>query len=240
MLDYLIELKTDIDLDRGFAQPFLQELLQFSISDLIPDRYDLGEPLKKTFSESGLNNAIKIWNDYGMGLMIERKKTPKYLMDVHWRREQGADTRPFPWGCIVWMSSKAKENDVLSFFRLLISHFKPAFAYITNEDDTKNKHFIQYKSGNDIVEEYIGLDVGDTLPGLFWRTYFGPFALKKLGVSDFSMLYQNVITLQEGLLLETYPDYADCGTEKGLIVEASVKNILGEKFFFDKSSFTLA
>jgi hypothetical protein len=93
----------------------------------------------------------------------------------------------------------------------------------------------------------MGLDIGrfittrtdygsDVLPGLYWRTYFGPGAMAIVGERAFQHLRPNSVEkLSHGYLVRAYPSSSEAGTPTARRAEAEIMDQLGREHFFDKA-----
>lgn len=233
---YLLEIKTNKNIG---SEPFVHNLLTAWLTQLDqrlrPERFDLGEPVRRTFAE-GTQKAVRLWVDNDIGLMLKRISKPKFVVNIHWRREKGLDTRPFPWGCTVWLQRAAGDVLAQELFRFLIRQFEPAFGFISTEEDNRDKHFISFTDRNEQVEMYVGTDVGDTLPGVYWITYFDPWAVGKIGKERFDELKAvKVESVDGGYLVWAYNSASDAGSALARESEARIISQLGKKQFFDKA-----
>lgn len=240
--NYVIELKTDLDLgSRSFVEGTLRGLMDFPNPSLRAEFYGSGEPVRHALSAETLDKAIGTWLSQGRGLMLRRKSKPRYLMDFDWwtRTEKSLDSRPFPWGCTVWLNASAKQEQAVQLFRFLIEQIRPAFGSITSEQDSKAKHFFQTKTATEIIERFRGLDIGDTLPGVYWMTYFGPWAIEKVGDRSRYHDLDSTEEFTDGILLRSFADFEQCGTPEALSREAMIRQKLGVQHFFDRAMASL-
>jgi len=157
-------------------------------------------------------------------------------MDIEWRSSKGKDNREFPWGCTVWLSSDAGDEIAIQLFSFLCREFEPIFGFITTEQDCNQKHFITLETKIGIMEKYEGLDIGETVPGIYWKTFFENRLIDKIGREAFYKIPEEQINiLNKGLLVSPYEDSILIGTEEGLRKEQKIQKILGVDTFFDKS-----
>ena len=237
---YVIDLRTDKDL--GSEQFIRSLLLAWSSSSQLDARlraefFDLGEPIRRSIAEEGLETAVQEWLSAGMALMLRRQEIPAYVASIDWRREKGLDPRPFPWSCTVWLDDIAGDTLADQFLRFLIAHFDPTFARVSTYDDDREKHFVVYQDGKAKAEEFLGLDVGKTLPGIYWITYFGPWAVHKVGRALLDSLpAHNVEPIDGGYLVRAYDSASDAGSPTAQEAERQIIEHLGRHHFFDKAS----
>lgn len=218
-----------------FIESFVKDWFCDLPSALHPDRFDAGEPVRKRFDKEGLEGAIALWKKIVLPLMLKRVKKPKFHTTGSWRTRRGLDTRPFPWDYIIWLNEDAEDDLALELLHFLIKHLKPAFGSITTYDDQKQKHFITYKDRGGVAQKYIGLDVGETLPGVYWATYFGRWCLEKIGREKFIGLpAYKTSNDQDGVLVLAYEKCASAGSPEALQVEEGIRQQLGKEHFFIK------
>ncbi len=244
---YVIKVKTDRELGTTeFAYDLLTSWFELP-SELHPDHFDSGEPVRRRFETEGIQGAVRLWAKTGMPLHLTRRPKPRMSAAMSWRAVKGKDPRPFPWGCTVWLSRTAGDHLALVLFRFLLDRFSTSFGWITTEEDLRSKHLVTYPDCGGVAEVYMGLDVGrfvtvtmdygrEILPGVYWVTYFGPGAMAVLGYERLTQLEAyGIERVGEGILVSAYPSSREIGTPLGLRAEASIRDQLGRERFFDKT-----
>ncbi len=245
---YLIALKTDKNIGaERFARDLLGAWLAHEPSELRPEYFDRGEPVRRSFEKEGLDRAVRLWVDCQMPLYLTRRTKPRMMVTTNWRPEKGLDRRPYPWGCTIWLNRSAGDDLALTLFRFLIEHFEPAFGSVSTEEDSRAKHQLTWQEGVEQVSQYMGLDVGrfvtittdygrEILPGAYWITYFGPGALEIVGRGAFEHLQaERVEKHGDGYLVQAYPSASAAGSAAAQRAESKIKEQLGEELFFDKT-----
>lgn len=238
MSEYHIDVRTNKDIgSEHFVRAFLSDWCSELDVRLRPERFDLGEPIRRHFAEEGIESAIRLWVDGGMALLLKRVSKPKFEASIEWwRRDKSLDLRPFPWSCTVWLHPSASEELALELFRFLVRFFEPSFGHISTYDDHRAKHFITFEDHGMQAEQYIGLDVGETLPGIYWATYFGPWSVKKVGKERFITLKAcKAEPIDGGYLVFAYGTVKEAGTLAAREAEIQIMNHLGRTNFFDKA-----
>lgn len=236
--EYYLKVLTNKDLG---SEQFVHSLLEAWCNNLDtrlqPERFDLGEPIRRSFAEEGIQAAVNTWVSNGMPLMLKRRKKPKFEVDIEWRRRKGLDPRPFPWSCTVWLDFSAGDELALNLLRFLINHFEPVFGYVSTYDDNRDKHFITFKDRVGQTEMYVGLDIRNTLPGIYWATYFGHWAVSKIGKKRFTVLEaENAEPIGGGYLILAYHSCAESGSRVAHEAEDRIKGHLGKSHFFNKEN----
>lgn len=137
---------------------------------------------------------------------------------------------------------KYKKNGavVLKLLRFLIRHFEPAFGYIATDEDHHDKHFLSFKDIDGETEMYVGQEIlehEETLPGVYWVTYFGPWAVEKIGNGRFANLKaERGESIDGGYLVQAYSLASEAGSSDAREAETSIINQLGKQHFFNKTS----
>jgi hypothetical protein len=237
MNEFHFDVRTDKDLG---SETFVRNLLTAWCNELdkllSPEFFDLGEPIGRSFAKEGLEVAVRTWVDNGMPLLLKRRSKPKFEANIDWRRNKGLDPRPYPWSCTVWQSLAAGDELAIHLFRFLIRVFEPAFGHISTYDDHRAKHFITFKDRTGQAEEYHGLDVGEKLPGIYWVTYFGPWAVEKIGKDRFSSLKAHKVEpINSGYLVFAYSSIKEVEALAAREAEGRIVDHLGRVNFFDKT-----
>lgn len=242
MSDYIIEIKTNKNLgSKTFVSQLLEEWCNDLDERLQPEFFGLGEPVRRRFASEGIESAVETWVSQGMGLYLRRRSRPKFLAGIEWfRREKGLDPRLFPWSCTVWLSASAGDGLALKLLRFLIRHFEPAFGYITTNEDHRDKHFLTFEDIDGGTEMYVGQEIlenEETLPGVYWVTYFGPWVVEKIGKDRFAELKaEKVESIDGGYLVQAYNSGSEAGSPLAKQAETRIMNRLGKQHFFDKAS----
>ncbi len=241
MNEYILDVRTNKNLGEA---TFISVLLAAWRNDIHPNLqvefFGLGEPIRQSFNEKGVECATETWIENGMGLMLKRKSRHKFVADIDWREEKGLDQRPFPWSCRVWLDRKAGDNLALEFFRFLIKYFEPAFGHLSTANQDRSKHFVSVESSVGSIEQYVGLDIEDKLPGIYWITYFGDWAVERIGERKFdSLSFAECEKTNSGILLRAYPSSEEIGSKTANESENLILQHLGKSHFFNKSLFDL-
>jgi hypothetical protein len=238
MKRYLLEVKTNKNIgDESWLRSLLTEWCEVLDKALRPERFALGEPVRRRFDDEGIEGAVRLSADSGISPMLARVSKPKFVVDIHWRREKGLDPRPFPWGCTVWLDFSAGDERAVSLSRFLIRHFEPAFGFVSTEEDDRDKHFITFDDIGGQTEMYVGQDVGETLPGVYWVTYFARWAVEKIGKERFAELKaEKVESIDGGYLVQAYSSASEAGSPLARESETRIINQLGKHYFFNKAA----
>ena len=238
---YEINIKTAIDLgDENFVRSLIYDWYNHPISELRPERFGQGEPVKRRFEEEGVEAAIELWLKDKLPLMFKRLTPPKFDVDISGYQAKKSEEKMFPSDCTVWLSFKAGDELAIELMKFLIEKFNPGFAYLTTEKDEEEKHYIEIKDRFGLLQKYVGREVGEKLPGIYWITFFSRWAVNKVGREKFKQL--NVYKMenyQDGILLILYEKSSMIGTLEARRIEEEVKEKLGKEHFFDKASFDI-
>lgn len=240
--DYDIKVFTNKDLgDPDFVGNLLEAWCSAIDPKLRPEFFGSGEPVRHSFAEKGVHAAVKKWTLEGLGLMLRRRGEFGYLTTVDWwRREETLDTRPFPWSCSVSLRRRAGDEFALKYFKFLIEWFEPAFGYLSTNEQIDQKHFACVEDTTGSVEQYVGLDIEDTFPGIYWVTYFGRQAIKRIGANKFNSLSsRDIENFEDGFLVKAYRSSEEIGSVSANESENLILEHLGKHVFFDKSQFDL-
>lgn len=241
MSDYVITAKGSKLLGEPSAvADFLESWANHPIERIRPNKYGFGEPIGQSFDAKSCHVAASEWFGSGRAVMLERTMKPKFLVDLEWRNELGKDTRMFPWGCVLWLDKSATDTEAEALLDFLVEKLDPVFAYATTEDDEKEKHFARYKDRVGTIEKYVGLEVGDQLPGVYWRTYLGKWTEDMIGGRDaIHQLTCDVTHMPNGIMIKPFEDSEDACSKAASLKEAEVIESLGRSIFFSIASFDL-
>jgi hypothetical protein len=108
---------------------------------------------------------------------------------------------------------------------------------MTSTEESARKHFASYPfyEGGKLkgtAEQFVGTDVLDTLPGIYWLTYLTP---KVIDERLLKRLNDKVLRRDErgGVLIRAYEESKDIGSEMARSIESEIMNVLGPERFFD-------
>ncbi len=239
---YFIFVKTDKALDADFGAQLLTAWNQELPRELWIERFDGGEPVKRDLASEGVAAAISLWAELGSPIMLARKSPPRILADMSWRASRGAERRPYPWSCSIWLDRRAGDELAIVLFRFIVIRFAAAFGLLTTESDLKRKHwFVFPESTGGTVEAMRGLDVYRDLPGVYWLTYFGQGAINLLSTSREALASRpDSATLGDGVLLRPFRDSRAIGTSEAIALEEQLRSEMGASRFFSRSSIASA
>ncbi|HSR50372.1 MAG TPA: hypothetical protein VLV83_06055 [Acidobacteriota bacterium] len=228
-------MNTDKDLgNRAFMQRLLRRWVGEIDEPLRVSHFDDGEPVRRPFAEEGVEAAVELWQQEGRSPFLARRKSPRQMVVIDWRAERGLDKRPFPWSCTVWLSPQAGDTLTKKLFRFLIEEFEPVFGSVTTYEDRLAKHLVEWDDPLGRTSQMMGRDPGETIPGIYWQTYFGPWALEKIGLEKFHEIADAAKEQTGGgLLVQLYEPGRLAGSPEAREREAAVRRALGEENFFD-------
>jgi hypothetical protein len=238
---YVADVRTAKVLDAEFGKALLSAWNDECPSDLRLERFDSGEPIRRKMDVEGRDAAIALWARFQMPPMFSRVSKPRLTVDLSWRPDKGRDRRPYPWKCTCWLARDAGDAVAECLFRFLIRHFEPAFGSLSIESDIRAKHWFHFaEPDGGSVKAMRGLDVTNVLPGVYWRTYFGPGALAMLasGASPEDLLFAQ--RLGDGWVVPAYSSSSDIGSEAARRTEGAIREHLGEGRFFSRLSISSA
>lgn len=237
--NYVIDLRTDKDLGSPeFVARFLTGWRSHPDPKLRPELFDVAEPVRRSFDTDGVPAAINLWLSNKMGLFFKRRRRPKLIAAVDWHEHKGQDLRPYPWAIIVWLDQTAGDERAVSLFKFLIGEFDPAFGLVSIESDYRDKHLLVFEDHGAIAEQMEGTDIGRTLPGIYWCTYFGRAAIARVGEGPLRCALTKTQTrfelINEGYLLFSYESSSMIGTTSGRDREEEILRQLDSTKFFNR------
>lgn len=248
MNEYVIQIKTDKNLgEESFVHNLLYSWYENKEEKMRPERFNHFEPIRHLFAKEGIDAAIQMWLKC-RPLMLKRISNPKFEVDINWRREKGKDPREFPWNCCIWLNKKAGDSLAKAFLDFLIEHFEPIYGFVTTYEHEKSKHFFKFKSkryANSTEEYFEGLDIltpftshryiqQNTLPGIYWLTYFSHRIIDRLGPNKFTNIpAEEVFNYKNGILIQSHEECFKINKD----AEDKIVNHLGKELFFDRDKY---
>lgn len=240
MNNYLIELQTNFNFgEANYVEGLLRSWCRHPDKTLRPEKFGLGEPVRRSIAEEGEDAVVKTWIDHQASLLLKRVTKPKFHVDMNWRPTIGLDTRPYPFGCTVWLALYAGDEKAIALLKWMIQQFKPEFAFVTTYDDYLKRHFAKVPNRFGTVEKILGTDVRATLPGIYWCTYFGPEVLSRVPeLSVCAGIAFDQIDFQSGVLLRVFESSSEIGSSPAAKGIDSIYEMLGKEKFFNLAEAT--
>lgn len=232
----MIRLETEMDLStktvfKKLARGFFRELPEH----LQPNRFGgFGENPRSVLQVSDIDAAANAWHAADGGLSIARKKEKiQYLIYFTFRRGFNNRGVKFPWLCSVHFNSKMTWPDARCFMKVLVKHLLPAFAFSSTIGEVDDQHRVVYESSVGTIEKKVRLDIGGQLPGIYRLTYFGPWAVEKIGNEKFSPLVE-VSKFCKGVLVDLAEvgDFAEA--QRKIRLKLGINNFFDRKYFDPK------
>lgn len=238
-MEFYIKVYTNINMDdEEFIKRNVNNWYYKKNIKLRPDRYDNKEPIRKIFSEVNISEAINLWKKEKLTLDFKRVEKPKFDFSIHYNR-YNYHKLVYPSDCVVWLHESAGINLANEMLLFLIQEYNAGFGLLSTYDDHKNKHFISVKTDQGTIKKHVGTIVGQQLPGLYWKTYFGKWALEKVGIEKFNKIqvYEKQ-EINEGVIITEFEDYKMIGTPQAEKIENELLDHFGRKHFFNKADYS--
>jgi len=181
-------------------------------------------------------DAVAAWMEQGIGIVLSRKLPPKYKAFFEWRKTKGLDPRPFPWGCQLYLTKAVREDETVILLKELVAVTRAAFGFAHPSDALMKKHYVTYEQPELEItaSKFVGADVVETLPGIYWVTYFGPPSLARFTIEKLRQVSaKSLERFGEGYLLTLCEPLAPEREE----LERRAASVLGPRLFFDKATF---
>ena len=238
---YRLDIKTNKNLgDEQFSKGFLEAWIDGQL-DFCPMFFGHGEPIRNPIADVGVAGVLREWQT-PPSLMFKRTKSPKYVAEIKWRANKGKDPRQYPWGVIIWLDLKSGDDFAIKLLKFMISWFDPVFASLTTIEEAKHKHFVSYpyyKKGRQIgiAERYVGTDVTETFPGIYWVTYFGS---NTICADNAARLDEDLLISVDGggRLILAHSQSTQIGTDTARMSEQQIVDVIGPEKFFDVAKWT--
>ena len=237
--DYLFATaRSECDMsDMRFANRFLRRVFEMCGEDLAPTHFNGWEPINKSFAGEGIEGALAFWKRVspdGGTMYLKRRPSPQYVIMLDWVSKLSLNRERFHAIADVSFNSTRCEDLATRFLALLIEVLSPPFAKSAIDSDVERKHLLITQEANVQTEQFIGVIPGDYIPGIYWKTYLGPWAVDRVGRRRIETLPVGEVTkMGEGYLITAYPHATHAGTEYAMELEIQIRRHLGEQHFFD-------
>jgi len=150
------------------------ELTASLMPALLPQRYDVSEPVKRNFSLTRLDEMLASW---GNGFLWRRDKPP--TLGSYWAgTSHGIDDAIY----IEVLGKSIDTTALVTYLAALVDAFSPRLAYIHSIHSRELSDLEYYR--NCVMPFGQGLSTHDLkggIPGLCWATYLGPEYVNLIG-----------------------------------------------------------
>jgi hypothetical protein len=233
--DFYISVQTRKDMNSS-VDDLVRCWCKLENRELRPEFFSNGEPVTRSLAQEGVEAAIRLWKEERVPLMLRRVTQPRFLADL----ANVYETADLAWIITIWLDRKAGDTLAQELLRFFVVQLDPEYAFASTEADVKEKHFIRHKKRigklDVMAEEYVGLKAVDKLPGIYWRTYFGPkYAPLLRSVEPEETAHGGTLdNISHGKLLSAFDASSMAGTKDASAVEADLVNRIGAGYFFSR------
>ena len=234
--------RTPIDLDT--AQKALAFLFEYGEGVLRPHECGVYEPFEP-FQSAELKRYAEWLTNPGGEFCFRRPTEPFPLQGcISNLLLSEVATVPPPKLCTRWsmrIGSSVIASDGPEFIKQLLCDACRAaqadYGFVATDHDYRAKHFFSVKEGVSEVQQYIGDNPEQGIPGLYWMNFFGPVYVDYFGKKKLAALsdHAETVFLDDGpfcLRFGRLPDESHAVAT--LDHQRAVIRILGEAAFFDR------
>lgn len=231
-------------LDREAARKALAFLFEYGEGVLRPHECGVYEPFEP-FQPAGLERYAGWLANPGGEFCFRRPCEPFPLEGcISNLLLSEVATVPPPTLCTRWSlrigSSVLASNGPQFVKQLLYDAARTAqgdYGFLATDHDYRAKHFLSVQEGVSEVQQYIGDNPEQGIPGLYWLNFFGPVYVDYFGKTKLAALsdHAEVVFLDDGAVCLRFgrlPDESHAAAT--LDHQRAVIRILGQAAFFDR------
>jgi hypothetical protein len=243
-------------LDHSSAAEQLEFLIGYENGILRPDECGSCDPYRP-FDDSALPRCAS-WLAAAGGRFGFRRSTPPFEVEgdlsnllsreIFMIDDDSSESKLLPGGpppgfCVRWriwirrVNGGLPEPDLIKTFLWEACRVAHAdYGFVAIDSDYRNKHFLSFRRNGSEVQQYIGDDPEQGIPGLYWMNFFGPMYVNWFGEEKIATLASHVdtVTLPGGALFLRFGELPDSMTHEIVLEQQrTVMRILGENAFFD-------
>jgi hypothetical protein len=234
-------------LDTKRAEALLSFLDTYSKGKLMPEKYDLSEPLKKGYSHANKVELIEWLSRRGGNVQLKRVKQIRYDLLISDNAQKNINLDGTLFSSIIqtelifWIDNNIIQSQSAKGLKTLLIRLsfilESDFSFITSMKDFDSKNHLEIDLGNTSIEAYIGETIEKTgIPGLYWINVFGKEYVNWFGKEKFKKIDCSIQELKKGYILLQYcEEPSECQKKSTLIKQQKTKEILGEHAFFNLS-----
>jgi hypothetical protein len=242
-MELLLKLFSRTPLDDDAARASLAFLLEYGGGVLRPQECGVYEPFEP-FQPDALEQYVGWLTNPGGEFCFRRSSEPFSLRGcLSNLLLSEIATVPPPIFCTRWslrLGAAAMASQGPDFIKQLLRDAcrtaHADYGFVATNDDYRTKHFLSVKEGVSEVQQYVGDDPEQGIPGLYWMNYFGPLYVDHFGTQKLASLRDHAevvflddrtVYLQFGRLPE------DSQVPAMLEHQRAVIRMLGDAAFFD-------
>lgn len=214
------------------AEAFLSEWLRFP-EDQRPDKWESTRTGRDLFDVTSLNAIVTEWR----AAPLRFSRAARQSISIRQRELESSDRQPLSRDLSAWFARSCGADVARDFWMLAVKHFEPAFAVLTTRGEYHRRHCC--RAG---VSGCPGIATGDcchgqrlseTIPGIYWLTYFGQSLVERLGESRLrSIPMGRAQQFANGYVLTAYGNPKLIGSDDAVAQERAIMRHLGEQRFF--------
>jgi hypothetical protein len=138
--------------------------------ELLPERYDSGEPIRRRFSIDSLEEPLALWGQFSHQCFLWTRAKPRLLGQYY----PASPSHPVEVIQLTLKSGSVGQQKLVELLHLWSARFVPIIAYLHRlyDKDLENRDF--YRDHVMAFNQGLVLhDLKKGLPGLCWATVFG-------------------------------------------------------------------
>lgn len=220
---------------KTIAEAFLSEWLRFP-PEQRPEKWAVARGVAKHVEGTSLDELVSSWRE----APLRFSRAHRQLVSLRQYTLEAADGNPFPRVVSAWFANSGGNDVARNFAMLAAKYFEPVFGALTTREDYHRKHCSKGGRadcpGVGTGECLRGHRVCESIPGIYWITYFGPPVSDRTGEHRLrSVPLGRAEPLGKGYILTAYDSPALIGTDDALARERAIMRHLGERQFFRRN-----
>ncbi len=243
-MELMLKLFSRKRLDREAAQKALAFLVEYCEGVLRPHECGVYEPFEP-FEHAELERYVEWLANPGGEFCFRRPSEPFPLQGcISNLLLSEVATVPPPTLCTRWslrMGSRVIACKSPEFIKqLLCDACRTAgadYGFVATDLDYRTKHFLSVREGVSEVQQYIGDNPEQGIPGLYWMNFFGPVYVDYFGKQTLAALSDHTqpLFLDDGALYLRFGRLpGESQAAATLDHQRAVIEIFGETVFFDR------
>lgn len=219
----------------SFAEAFLSEWLQFP-REQRPEKWAAAPGKAKRVEGTSLDEIVSKWQEGP----LEFSRAARQRISLRQYTLQASDGNPFPREVSAWFAKSAGTDVARDFAILAAKYFEPAFAVLTAREDFHSKHCRDGGAadcpGLGTGKCFGGHRVCDTVPGIYWITFFGPPVSDRFDEQRLrSIPLGRAESYGNGHILTAHDSPRLIGSDDAWGRERAIMRHLGEHHFFRRN-----
>ncbi|GEM_PF-5543171 len=199
-----------------------------------------GDDVGETIPPGDPTPIIRFWNRGGMLPFVGRNSDPAYILRRRFQYPENSP--PTPQNFTLALESSPSSELAKGAFAFLFRASQAKFASLCSKDEFYGRHWfsVEIPEEYSVVETNRGLTVEETIPGVYFRTFFSHDVIEEydLSLSGIGSLADRFEEVAHGYMVSAYENGDLLNTEEAREIEQAIERQMNNDAFFHPEDIT--